>query len=147
MAEVLKERGYEVALGDVWSDDTGINDARFHARMATTAACDGSVIVLHVPAWPSRFQTLDILEAIIPALKQRGLGFESLTQLFAGESADESLCGVCGVCVACIVAAPCIAFLSCAVCSMRCMRILLQLTGAKSIPLREPGSICQSAGC
>merc|ERR550532_892553 len=73
MRDVLSQRGYDIALGDVWSDDTGIDDREFHSTMIKATACDGSIIVLHCPDRITRNQTLGIIADVVPRVRARGL--------------------------------------------------------------------------
>merc|ERR1712039_395519 len=71
------------------------------------ATCDGSVIVIHVPDRPSRRQALTIIRDSVTALRERGLTFVRLTELFAPDSSLDSACSVCGVCIAFFLLCPC----------------------------------------
>jgi len=98
MAAVLERRGYQSALGDIYSDDWAINDAAFHANVLANVTSDGSVIILHAPDRPDRFQTLDILRMAIPLLQARGFRFARMTELFSTSVQEEPACSRCVVC-------------------------------------------------
>jgi len=121
LSSVLEERGYHIAIADIWSDDTGVDNANFHTRVIESATCDGSIIVLHTPSFPSRLQTLEIINRSVPLLRKRGLAFLRLTDLFAGGSNDQGPgCVNCTYCTASTVAFFLVTLLFCCRCILRC---------------------------
>jgi len=104
MEGILEARGYRTVLGDVYSDDAVIYDAKFHKDIITSSTCDGSVLILHLPTGHTSDQTFEILHSTIPSLKGRGFTFVRLTELFAQESHDNAhMCGQCTICTAVLV--------------------------------------------
>mmetsp|Transcript_55076 Transcript_55076/g.128229 ORF Transcript_55076/g.128229 Transcript_55076/m.128229 type:complete len:190 (+) Transcript_55076:690-1259(+) len=126
MAEVCEERGYRVALTDVYSDDWLIPDPLFHSRVIDGAVCDGSIMLLHVPDRPGRLQTLEILQGSIERLRARGFQFLRLSDLFRtqGEGGAD--------CPSCVLA------LVCALVSLICLLVALVLSALR-LPLRLLG--------
>lgn len=105
MEATLREMSYDIVLGDIYSDDWLIHDAQFHTNVLTKAACDGSIIILHIPDRPSRLQTIDILRTAIPALRARGVSFVTMSELLGptGENVIRGgrapLCAECAPCM------------------------------------------------
>jgi len=126
MEGVLEARGYRAVLGDVYSDDALIDDAKFHSDIVTSSTCDGSILLLHVSD-----QTFEILHSTIPALKGRGFTFVRLSELFAQESHDNtSMCGQCTICIAVLVLVLVMVLVTvvCHVCRCCRLRILYRLS-------------------
>merc|ERR1711972_847632 len=98
MADVLDERGYDVVLADVWSNEVEIDDREFHSQVIMGAACDGSIIVLHAPDRESRNQTLGIIADTVPILRNRGLRLVRLSDMVAEEPSRMPPCGSCTLC-------------------------------------------------
>merc|ERR1711907_508112 len=85
--------GYEVALGDVYSDDAAINNAEFHASHITGSTCDGSILTLHTPDTAQRAQTLEVLQRALPKLVEREFDILTLTDMFRKEAGIGNPCG------------------------------------------------------
>lgn len=95
----LTERGYHVALGDLYSDDWAYADERFHAGIIKAAAQDGSIAILHVMDGERAMRTLEILQDVVPALRTRGFQFVGLSELFQTAEGSAPVCAECPHCV------------------------------------------------
>lgn len=133
MADVLEQRGYSVAMGDVWSLDSHIKDAQFHRRIINTATCDGSIVLMHCPSWSDFYQTLGVVDATMPALQQqRGLVPVRLSTLFAS-AGDEALCA--GPSILCIV----LVWLGLAILLVRLLILLVRFVISLVLTCVRPG--------
>jgi len=127
MEGILEARGYRTVLGDVYSDDAVIYDAKFHKDIITSSTCDGSVLILHLPTGHTSDQTFEILHSTIPSLKGRGFTFVRLTELFAQESHDNAhMCGQCTICTAVLVLMPVMVLVTVVCCVCRRCRLQTQ---------------------
>lgn len=73
----------QVAMGDCYSDDPHVNDAKWHVKMLAGMSLPGSVIILHCPeADNHRAQTLQILGPLVEELRAKGLQCVTLQTLF-----------------------------------------------------------------
>merc|ERR1711920_115098 len=82
----------------------------------------GSIIVLHAPSIPARFQTLEIIDRSVPLLRKRGFAFLRLTDLFAAESKDQG--PGCVNCTFCSVSMVACMFVTLLFCCLRCVSSL-----------------------
>jgi len=90
MKEVLEEEGYKISLPDVWSGDSTLTDAGFHARVLTNAACDGSVVLMHAPDASWGTQILDVFRQSVPVLRGRGFEIVGISDMFARSGVPSS---------------------------------------------------------
>lgn len=80
MNTVLKKHKYKIILGDLYSYDYYIKDPHFHSNYILKNMKEGSIIILHFPEKERNYQTLQILEKIIPSLKSEGYEFQLIGQ-------------------------------------------------------------------
>ena len=77
---ILQKHNYQNILGDVYSCDANINDPDFHLNFIRKNLKNGSIIILHFPKKDSRIQTIEILEKIIPEIKEKGFAFLTIRE-------------------------------------------------------------------
>lgn len=99
MSSGLEAKGYTPVLGDVYSDDWLIEDPLFHISVIEGTACDGSIMINHIPDRPNRMQTLEIVRTVVPLLKQRGFTFMRLSELFPPQLGEAPWLAECWPCV------------------------------------------------
>ena len=90
MTKVLEKHNLVHILGDVFSNDPWIGGdydppstscISFHVKYTVRRARAGSIIIFHSPNKDNRRQILPILEQVVPQLKQRGLKFDTVSNL------------------------------------------------------------------
>lgn len=80
LLELVRQRGYRLALGDVFPVDGRVPFARFHAWYLMRHVEPGSIVILH-DAQGRGVRTAATLRRVLPVLQRRGLEIVSLTQL------------------------------------------------------------------
>ena len=84
----LRKHGYRCALGSVYPFDPQIPSAWFSRRHVLARAHPGSIILLHDRGDRGN-RTIEVLSAILPELKRRGLRLITLSELWRGSDARE----------------------------------------------------------
>jgi len=73
---ILKKHNYNCCLGSVYPFDAHIRNVRMNETHIMKRTRAGSIIIIHDREW-----TIELLENILPRLKQRGLEICTVTQL------------------------------------------------------------------
>jgi peptidoglycan/xylan/chitin deacetylase (PgdA/CDA1 family) len=89
MATIAQAAGYRITLGDYYTQDPWIDGGaapaahvrRFHARWLSAVMRSGSIAVMHTPERAARRQTIDVVRALLPARRGKGLRAVTLTEL------------------------------------------------------------------
>lgn len=89
MVEILKKKNYKTVLGDLYSFDYHIDDAEFHKNYFKKNIQKGAIIILHFPEKDKNFQTLQILNEIIPNFKKEGYKFSLLRKFMEDSKLNE----------------------------------------------------------
>ncbi len=79
MVELARQRGYRVALGDVYPFDAQIHSSRLHAWYITRVVHPGSIIVLH-DADGRGERTAETLRRVLPELREHGYEIVTLSE-------------------------------------------------------------------
>ena len=82
---LIEQRGYEIALGNVYPYDYGDNNISAAVRYIKLFVRPGSIIVLH-DGGEMGLRTVEILEQVLPWLWSEGYSVKSLSELLAGRS-------------------------------------------------------------
>ena len=85
--EILREEGYRPVVGDVYPVDSKRPGTGRIVDRVLRKTGPGSIIILHDGGWrphTDRRQTLEAVERIVEALRERGYGFRTLSALEEG---------------------------------------------------------------
>ncbi len=83
MLAQIRPYHYRVVIGSIYPYDAHVHSVEFASTYILSNAQPGGIIILH-DGGPERDATPEILRRIIPALKQRGYRFVTLTELTNG---------------------------------------------------------------
>ncbi len=83
MLEIMREYGYQCALGSVYPYDPQVGSAWFSTHYVLWKTKPGDIIVLHDYQSRGR-RTIKALESILPELQRRGYQVVSLSELNSG---------------------------------------------------------------
>ena len=86
MSRVLEKNDYINILGDIYSLDANYDsNPDKHSDIIVKNIEKGSIIILHTPEKDKRQKTFEILDNIIPRIREKGFRFELLSQYFRNE--------------------------------------------------------------
>ena len=86
MQKVLVKHNYVSILSDDYTFDAEIDcDPDFHVKTIVSNVKHGSILLLHTPENFMRIKTLEILNRIIPQIKEKGFNFKILSSYFKSE--------------------------------------------------------------
>eukprot|EP00472_Partenskyella_glossopodia_P010672 CAMPEP_0197528992 /NCGR_PEP_ID=MMETSP1318-20131121/26992_1 /TAXON_ID=552666 /ORGANISM="Partenskyella glossopodia, Strain RCC365" /LENGTH=217 /DNA_ID=CAMNT_0043084307 /DNA_START=298 /DNA_END=951 /DNA_ORIENTATION=+ len=88
MRKILNQNGYTSVLADAYTFDPAIEDAKFHKEKLLELTNPGSILLVHSPERNLRVQSLEILDGLIPKLKQRGFKLVTLQTMHTAAAAD-----------------------------------------------------------
>jgi peptidoglycan-N-acetylglucosamine deacetylase len=80
--KMAREKGYQLALGDVFPLDSGLSNPRFQRWYLLRHTQPGSIIILH-DAEGRGIRTAATLHEVLPVLQSRGFKLVTLTELAA----------------------------------------------------------------
>ena len=81
MLQLCKHKGYRVALGSVFGHDPWVKSPAFLKWFYTHWAYPGAVMIIHDGLGSSRFQTVEVLDTVLPRLIQKGYRITTISDL------------------------------------------------------------------
>lgn len=81
MLQLCKHKGYRLTLGSVFGNDPWVKSPTLLKWYYTHRAYPGAIMILHDGRDPSRYQTVEVLDTVLPRLKQQGYAITTLSEL------------------------------------------------------------------
>uniref|UniRef100_A0A061R250 Polysaccharide deacetylase n=2 Tax=Tetraselmis sp. GSL018 TaxID=582737 RepID=A0A061R250_9CHLO len=82
MLRLCQLKGYRVALGSVFGNDPWVKSPALLKWYYLKRAYPGAIMILHDGMDPSRAQTVEVLDSVLPRLKARGYTVTTVSELF-----------------------------------------------------------------
>jgi len=82
MLQLVKHKGYRLALGSVFGNDPWVKSPALLKWYYTYRAYPGAIMIIHDGLDPSRFQTVDVLDTVLPRLVQQGYRVTTVSDLY-----------------------------------------------------------------